>query len=95
MFDFNKYEISLFKSDYFSFFSYSNSMIEVQSKNTDHWWILKIIEPQVIKLYHKHNKSDYYHLQCYVKKPKQGLKAIKKHDSYVLKRKESAPSVRV
>lgn len=95
MFEFNSYEISLFNSDYFSFFSYTNNTIEVQSHNTGHWWILKIIEPQVIRLYHKHKKCDYYHLQCCVARTKQGLKNIKKHDSFILKKKESVPSALV
>jgi hypothetical protein len=84
---FSKQELSLFQSPYFLNFSYKNSTIEVQSANTGHWWqIYKKDMPRstMIVTYHKYNKDDKYHKQCYVHTFRKAVSMIKSHDDYIL-----------
>lgn len=85
---FSKQELSLFKSSYFSNFSYFNGIIEIQSKNTGHWWqISKQDMPRstMIKVLHKYKFSDKYHKQCYVHTFRKAINIIKGHDDYITK----------
>jgi hypothetical protein len=80
-------ELSLFQSDYFTNFNFKNGVIEVQSKNTGHWWQIywkdmPISNFLVIK--HKYKKEDKYHTQCHVHFIGKAYHMIIKHDEYIL-----------
>lgn len=84
---FSKQELSLFHSPYFTNFSNSNGIIEIQSKNTGHWWqITKKDMPRsmMIVTYHKYTKNDKYHKQYYVHTLSKAFCLIKSHDKYIL-----------
>lgn len=84
---FSKQELSLFQTPYFSNFSYSNGIIEIQSNNTGHWWqIFKKDMPRstMIVTLHKYNKNDNYHKQCHVHTLQKASCKIKSHDEYIL-----------
>ncbi len=77
-------------SKYFSQIRKTEDFIEVQSKNTNHCWVIKKSlsnQSGKILLFHKHSlKDSYYHKQT--KKPllsvKQAIELIQSHDDYVL-----------
>ncbi len=81
-------EISLFQSDYFSYYKYENGIIEVQSKNTCHWWrVFKKDLPRatMIVVWHRYPCDKKYHIQCHVHTFIKAYKMIVDHDSYILK----------
>jgi hypothetical protein len=84
---FSKQELILFQSPYFSNFSYSNGIIEIQSNNTGHWWqIFKKDMPRsiMIVVLHKYNTFDKYHKQCHVHTLFKAYRIIKSHDNFIL-----------
>jgi len=84
---FNSHELSLFESSYFSNFSYSTGIIEIQSKNAGHCWRkLKKDMPRstMVVIYHKYKFRDNYHVQCHVHTFNKALRLIRDNDSYIL-----------
>ena len=52
---FNSKELSFFQTNYFSNFIYQNSVIEVCSRNTEHWWqILRMDMPRATMVVVRH-----------------------------------------
>jgi hypothetical protein len=83
--------LSLFKYQYFSHFTFIDSIIEVQSQNTGHWWkIQKVYLPisNMYRIYHRYSKSQPYHKQKYVHTPEKAYQMIKSHDTYILTNKK-------
>lgn len=83
-------EIKLIDLDYFYIcrLLQEDNIIEIQSKNTNDYWIIKrddmIGERFPIVLYHKHPNQKYYHRhwQCYT--VNQCINSIYNHDDYLL-----------
>ncbi len=86
---FSNFELSLFHSDYFSNFSYENGIIEVQSKNTGHWWLIfRMDMPRstMVAVRHRYPGVKKYHVQCHVHTLHKAYTMIKEHDTYILKK---------
>lgn len=88
-FTFNFDELSYFESEYFRNFSYLNNSVEIQSKNTGHWWLIQKIEMPIcnkVKVWHKYHKSHKYHVQFHVDTCKTAYTKIASYDIIVLNR---------
>jgi hypothetical protein len=85
---FTQPEKRLINLSYFSLIRSNDNFIEVRSKNTGHYWIIKKSIYQFkypISLYHKHRTNDvYYHLHKRFFSVKASLDEIYEHDDYVL-----------
>lgn len=84
---FSMHELSLFKSDYFSHYNYENGIIEVQSKNTGHWWqIFRMDMPRatMVVVRHRYPGVKKYHMQLHVHTLNKAYKMIVDHDTYIL-----------
>lgn len=84
-------ETSCFVGDYFKIIRNNERLIEVQSKNTQQFWlILKFKKKNFPKtvLYHRHTNHDRYHVHYYYNDDNAllGLAEIYQHDKYVLNR---------
>lgn len=83
---FTSKDIRLCSNSYFNIIKICETFIELQSKNTGHYWIIQKCN-KVIQLHHKHNCTDpYYHKQKKVFTVEKAIVAIMSHDTYVLKR---------
>lgn len=86
-------ELRLIDGGYFNLLRHPSeeNYIEVQSKNSKDYWIIKKSDPLVadypIIIYHKHPGQAYYHRhwQCY--KVSQSVRSIKSHDEFDKTRK--------
>ncbi len=91
---FSNQELSLFQSDYFSNFKYENGILEVQSKNTGHWWKISRMDMPIsimIVVKHRYPGVKKYHMQFHVHTLKKAYKMIVDHDSYILKKDDVLP----
>ncbi len=68
---------------YFHVFESSPISVSLKSKNTCHFWKVRI-EGKDIILYHSHQGDANYHVQCKVKNLASAMNKIKKHDRYQL-----------
>ena len=83
-------ELSHFKSNYFSNFSYKKGTVKIRSKNTGHWWKFHWVElpiQNMFRLYHKYPTQSHYHVQCHRRRASTILKYIKDHDQYILNKR--------
>lgn len=68
---------------YFHVFESSPISVTLKSKNTRHFWKVKV-EGKKIILYHSHQGDGNYHVQCRVNSLESATCRIKKHDQYQL-----------
>ncbi len=50
--------------EYFDFLYVDDRAIEMQSRNTHHYWAILIDGPRAYRCLHKHHSCDSYHSQC-------------------------------
>lgn len=85
---FKKTELSLLKEGYFKLLRVEDNFVTVQSKNTDHCWMVfkKTYDMErPVVLYHKHSISDeWFHEHKRGWTVAEMVKEIKRHDKYVL-----------
>ena len=84
---FSNHELSLFKSSYFSNYNYENGIIEVQSKNTGHWWLVFRMDMPIstmVVVKHRYPGVMKYHKQCHVHTVAKACRMIMDHDLYIL-----------
>lgn len=87
---FNNSELQNIDLRYFNIYRIlqDEDFIEIQSKNTKDYWIIKknkfFQEKYPIILYHRHPNQKYYHRhwQCY--KVSQCIESIKNHDEFAM-----------
>lgn len=81
-------DIRLCSENYFIVIRQQSEMIiEIQSKNTKHCWLVQKCDGYTM-LHHKHAKKDpYYHKHRKVLNVAQAISEIKSHDDYVLNQK--------
>ncbi len=72
---------------YFHVFEASPISVTLKSKNTRHFWKVRI-EKKHIVLYHSHQGDGNYHVQCNVLNLASAMKKIKQHDRYQLKHRK-------
>lgn len=82
-------ELIKFYDPYFRQCAWESNYLELQSKNTGHYWLL-IKDPSAdvpVTLLHKHQLRQPYHKQCVVGcvSIDSAIKKIKKHDAYIIK----------
>jgi hypothetical protein len=86
---FTQPEKRLINLSYFTLIRSNDIFIELRSKNTGHYWIIKKSISQTkypILLYHKHSTKDvYYHLHNRFLRVKATLDEIYKHDDFVIR----------
>ena len=89
---FFKNELSLLCNPYFVLLRKTDKFIEVRSVNTGHCWILQrtsYTKDLSVVIHHKHSITDsYYHIHGQAKTVDLSVRVIKKHDNYVLRRRE-------
>ncbi len=86
---FSNQELPLFKSSYFSHYSYENNIIVVKSNNTGHWWkIFRMDMPRatMIVVKHRYPGAKKYHMQFHVHTVSKACRMIMDHDFYILKK---------
>ena len=79
-------ELIGFFDPYFRQCAWESQYLEVQSRNTLHYWLI-IKDPAAdipYTLLHKHHKRHPYHKQCRHQYYASIIKTIKKHDAYVM-----------
>ncbi len=87
---FHTKELRLVKNSYFNVIRCVDELgyVEVQSKNTKHYWIIRKLDRNSSKypyiLYHKHPGQPYYHCHWKCYQMAQGVNSIMSHDRYVL-----------
>lgn len=78
---------------YFRLLREEERFIEVISKNTHHCWMIfkKLSQSKYpVTIYHKHHsKEPYYHKHYETLNVQKAVEVIKKHDEYVLRRKQN------
>ncbi len=85
---FSSEEIVQFFDSYFRQCAWESSYLEVESRNTHHFWmIIKNPEADVpYTLLHKHQRNHPYHRQCRCANFNSVIRKIKRHDSYILRK---------
>jgi hypothetical protein len=91
---FSKEELAIFNIPYFEIVSdiedrAADTLIEIKSKNTGHYWRLhkkKNIPKgkRTVVIYHKHNITDEYHRHYEAYRIIQAICSIMEHDTYVM-----------
>lgn len=92
---FSKEEIKLFNIPYFEIASeiedrQADTLIEIKSKNTGHYWRLhkkKNIPKgkRTVVIYHKHDFKDDYHRHYETYNIRKAITSIIEHDTYILR----------
>jgi len=85
---FNAVELRLIDNDYFDIVR-ADPYIEVKSRNTLHYWIIKkvrTIKGGHIILHHKHPKQRYYHKHDKVRTVEEAVNLILRHDQYIIRK---------
>lgn len=82
---FTKTDVASIEKSYFNTIFAGCFVIVLQSKNTNHFWVLQSgSEYSSVNILHKHNKKDIYHQHGRAKNLTIAIKDIKKHDVFQL-----------
>ena len=78
-------EKEMFYNPYFNIISEGAYAYEIQSKNTGNYWKVMLVKNHTyVKLFHKYNKKDKYHVQTTSAGVFEALLEIICHDDYKL-----------